>query len=192
MLLLYFSGTIANCEIRDYILLAVQRFPALAQAEIGDKYTIQSQWFLLLFATLFQHLFLTLQFLTALYFWGREDAPENQATYLSIYCKGGFRGLTWEMLPAGTGRYLTAHMMNCFINQISRFTSIFPTNSPFPLIILLLFKIQRAATQNMNYKPPNLSPNMSKKQLFSFFPCLSYPNITFFYKVVTVTSCWGR
>jgi len=37
-MLLYFSGTIANCEIRNCILLAVQTFPALAQAELWDKY----------------------------------------------------------------------------------------------------------------------------------------------------------
>jgi len=42
MLLLYFSGTIANCEIRDCILLGVQTFPALAQAELRDEYAIPS------------------------------------------------------------------------------------------------------------------------------------------------------
>ena len=157
MLLLYFSGTIANCEIRDCILLGVQMFPALAQAELRDEYAIPSWWFLLLFAILFQHLFLTLQFLTALHFWGRGDAPANQATYLSIYCKGGFRGLTLEMLTTSTDSYLTAHVMKCFIDQtpISRFTSIFPINSPFPLTIFVSLRLQRVATQNMNNKNPN-------------------------------------
>lgn len=151
-------------------------FPALAQAELWDDYTIQSWCLLLLFAILFQYLFLTPQFLTALHFWGRGDAPGSQATYLSIYCKGGFRALTLEMLMAGTGRYLTARMMNCFIDQIpmSRFTSIFPINSPFPLNNNSVTQTSTLKSCNSKYewttKPPTLCSNMPKTIFFPSSP----------------------
>lgn len=143
--------------------------------------TIQSWWFLLLFAILFQHLFLTPQFLTAPHFWGKGDAPGNQATYLSIYCKGDFRDLTLETLMAGSGRYLRAHVMNCFINQtpISRFTSILPINSPFSLTILLSLKLQ-GSLKELQLKiwttKPTLSPNMIKN--FFFLPLSLLPQYT--------------
>lgn len=56
MLLLYSAGTVANCEIRDSILLAVQMFPALGQAGLRDEHTLFSPdafcWYLLFYSSI--------------------------------------------------------------------------------------------------------------------------------------------
>lgn len=99
----------------------------------------------MLFTILFQNLFLTLQFLTKIHFWGKGDVLKIRPLTEVFTLKRGFRGLTLAVLMEGTGRYLTACLMSLFINKtfISRFTSILSITHLFPPRVLLPLKLQR-------------------------------------------------
>lgn len=87
----------------------------------------------MLFTILFQNLFLTVQFLTKIHFWGKWDVLKIRPLIEVFTVKRGFRGLTLAVLKEGRGRYLTACLMSLFINKtfINRFTSILSITSPF-------------------------------------------------------------
>lgn len=83
---LCFSGTIANCEIRNCILLAVQTFPALARAELWGKHHSGLMTFDAIYHFIPESL-LDTAVSDSNTFLRKVRSSENQATYWSIYSK---------------------------------------------------------------------------------------------------------
>lgn len=136
----------------------------------------------MLFTILFQNLFLTLQFLTEIHFWGKWDVLKIRPLIEVFTVKRGFRGLTLAVLMEGTGRYLTACLMSLFINKtfISRFTSILSITSlfsPESTSATQTSKIKnlymRATSQNTNNRKTPRYPQSIPKKHFASSPPIS-------------------